>query len=55
MYHYLEHTIEPKKELAAAATALPPGGHLAIELPDPSPAGPAAGPVVAPVACSRST
>ncbi|HEY2064193.1 MAG TPA: class I SAM-dependent methyltransferase [Amycolatopsis sp.] len=35
MYHYLEHTPEPKKELAAAAVALPPGGHLAIELPDP--------------------
>jgi 2-polyprenyl-3-methyl-5-hydroxy-6-metoxy-1,4-benzoquinol methylase len=35
MYHYLEHTLDPKKELAAAAAVLPAGGHLAIELPDP--------------------
>jgi SAM-dependent methyltransferase len=35
MYHYLEHTPDPKLELAAAAKALRPGGHLAIELPDP--------------------
>ncbi|AHH96307.1 class I SAM-dependent methyltransferase [Kutzneria viridogrisea] len=35
MYHYLEHTTDPKAELAAAAEALPGGGYLAIELPDP--------------------
>jgi SAM-dependent methyltransferase len=35
MYHYLEHTVEPKRELAAAMTVLRPGGLLAIELPDP--------------------
>ncbi|MFI1761413.1 class I SAM-dependent methyltransferase [Streptomyces sp. NPDC020800] len=35
MYHYLEHTADPKAEMAAAAAALPVGGHLAIELPDP--------------------
>ncbi|GAA4523924.1 class I SAM-dependent methyltransferase [Amycolatopsis samaneae] len=35
MYHYLEHTPDPKRELAAAHTALRPGGLLAIELPDP--------------------
>ncbi|MFV2022958.1 class I SAM-dependent methyltransferase, partial [Micromonospora sp. LOL_023] len=35
MYHYLEHTADPKRQLAAAAVALSPGGHLAIELPDP--------------------
>lgn len=35
MYHYLEHTTTPKRELAAARTALRPGGLLAIELPDP--------------------
>lgn len=35
MFHYLEHTVNPKEELAAAAEALPPGGYLLIELPDP--------------------
>ena len=35
MYHYLEHTVDPKRELAAAMTVLRPGGLLAIELPDP--------------------
>ncbi|WP_432254056.1 class I SAM-dependent methyltransferase [Streptomyces sp. HNM1019] len=35
MYHYLEHTVDPRAEMAAAAAALPVGGHLAIELPDP--------------------
>lgn len=35
MHHYLEHTREPLAELDAAARALPPGGHLLIELPDP--------------------
>jgi len=35
MYHYLEHTTEPQRELAAAMTVLRPGGLLAIELPDP--------------------
>jgi SAM-dependent methyltransferase len=36
MLHHLEHTREPRKELAAALTALRPGGHLLLELPDPS-------------------
>lgn len=35
MSHYLEHTREPKEELAAAATALKPGGLLFVEVPDP--------------------
>jgi SAM-dependent methyltransferase len=35
MYHYLEHTPDPKKQLAAAVVALPPGGYLAIEMPNP--------------------
>jgi hypothetical protein len=35
MYHYLEHTLDPGKEIAAARTALPVGGYLSIELPDP--------------------
>ncbi|WP_328595259.1 class I SAM-dependent methyltransferase [Actinomadura macrotermitis] len=35
MHHYLEHTPDPLAELDAAAKALPPGGHLLIELPDP--------------------
>jgi SAM-dependent methyltransferase len=35
MSHYLEHTLDPRQELAAARTALAPGGHLLIELPDP--------------------
>ncbi|WP_153531664.1 class I SAM-dependent methyltransferase [Actinomadura macrotermitis] len=35
MNHYLEHTADPLGELDAAVTALAPGGHLLIELPDP--------------------
>jgi len=35
MFHYLEHTPDPKRELAAARSALRPGGHLMIEVPDP--------------------
>ena len=35
MYHYLEHTLDPGAEIAAARTALPVGGYLSIELPDP--------------------
>jgi ubiquinone/menaquinone biosynthesis C-methylase UbiE len=34
MHHYLEHTREPRRELAAAAKVLEPGGHLMIEMPD---------------------
>ena len=36
MHHYLEHTREPRRELAAAAKVLEPGGHLMIEVPDPA-------------------
>lgn len=35
MSHYLEHTREPQAEIAAAFTALTPGGLLFIEQPDP--------------------
>ena len=35
MSHYLEHTLDQRAELAAAHTALAPGGHLLIEVPDP--------------------
>jgi ubiquinone/menaquinone biosynthesis C-methylase UbiE len=35
MSHYLEHTIDPRAELAAARTTLADGGCLMIELPDP--------------------
>jgi SAM-dependent methyltransferase len=35
MSHYLEHTRDPEAELDAARTALEPGGHLLIEVPDP--------------------
>jgi hypothetical protein len=35
MSHYLEHTIDPRREIAAAHTALGAGGCLMIELPDP--------------------
>jgi SAM-dependent methyltransferase len=35
MFHYLEHSTEPERELAAAHQAVRPGGHLLIEVPDP--------------------
>ncbi|MEU5211400.1 class I SAM-dependent methyltransferase [Streptomyces sp. NPDC020742] len=35
MHHYLEHTLAPRRELAAAHRVLRPGGHLLIEVPDP--------------------
>lgn len=35
MSHYLEHTLDPRAEIAAAHTALAPSGHLLIEVPDP--------------------
>jgi SAM-dependent methyltransferase len=35
MFHYLEHTPDPKAQLDAAATALGPGGYLLVEVPDP--------------------
>jgi SAM-dependent methyltransferase len=35
MSHYLEHTRDPRLEIAAAAQVLPAGGLLLIELPDP--------------------
>jgi SAM-dependent methyltransferase len=35
MHHYLEHTLDPASEIAAASTALGKRGHLLIELPDP--------------------
>jgi SAM-dependent methyltransferase len=34
MHHYLEHTREPRRELAAAAKVLEAGGHLVVETPD---------------------
>ncbi|MFC4498940.1 MULTISPECIES: class I SAM-dependent methyltransferase [Streptomyces] len=36
MLHHLEHTRDPRAELTAALTALRPGGHLLLELPDPT-------------------
>jgi ubiquinone/menaquinone biosynthesis C-methylase UbiE len=36
MHHYIEHTREPKAELAAAAKVVEPGGFLMIEMPDPA-------------------
>ena len=36
MSHYLEHTRDPRRELAAAAKVLEPGGHLMVEVPDPA-------------------
>lgn len=35
MFHYLEHSLDPGRELAAAHLTLRPGGHLLIEVPDP--------------------
>ncbi|MCO1578800.1 class I SAM-dependent methyltransferase [Crossiella sp. SN42] len=35
MFHYLEHATDPVAELLAARTALKPGGHLVIDVPDP--------------------
>jgi SAM-dependent methyltransferase len=35
MFHYLEHTPEPRKQLAAAHSVIRSGGHLVIEVPDP--------------------
>ncbi|MDH6135654.1 SAM-dependent methyltransferase [Kitasatospora sp. MAA4] len=35
MFHYLEHSTDPARELAAAREALRPGGLLLIEVPDP--------------------
>jgi SAM-dependent methyltransferase len=35
MHHELEHTRDPRAELAAAAEVLAPGGYLEIEVPDP--------------------
>ncbi|MFE0175802.1 class I SAM-dependent methyltransferase [Streptomyces sp. NPDC059002] len=35
MFHYLEHSLDPREELRAAKTVLRPGGHLMIEVPDP--------------------
>jgi ubiquinone/menaquinone biosynthesis C-methylase UbiE len=35
MSHYLEHTRDPRAEIAAAARVLGPGGCLFIEVPDP--------------------
>ncbi len=36
MSHYLEHTRDPRAELAAAAKVLEPGGFLMVEVPDPA-------------------
>ncbi|MDH6115078.1 SAM-dependent methyltransferase [Kitasatospora sp. MAP12-15] len=35
MFHYLEHSTDPARELTAARQALRPGGLLLIEVPDP--------------------
>ena len=35
MSHYLEHTLDPRAEVAAAAKVLKPGGLFLVEVPDP--------------------
>ncbi|MFG2358476.1 class I SAM-dependent methyltransferase [Streptomyces sp. NPDC048521] len=35
MFRHLEHAPDPRAELRAALTALRPGGHLVVEVPDP--------------------
>ncbi|MBI1353697.1 MAG: methyltransferase domain-containing protein [Acidobacteria bacterium] len=35
MFHYLEHTVDQRAELRAAYTAVAPGGHVIIEVPNP--------------------
>lgn len=35
MFHHLAHAPDPRAELRAALTALRPGGHLVVEVPDP--------------------
>ncbi|MGW2747056.1 class I SAM-dependent methyltransferase [Streptomyces sp. NPDC001450] len=35
MFHYLEHSTNPDRELRAAHEVVRPGGHLLIEVPDP--------------------
>lgn len=35
MFHYLEHSTDPDRELRAAHQVVRPGGHLLIEVPDP--------------------
>ncbi|GGO82073.1 class I SAM-dependent methyltransferase [Wenjunlia tyrosinilytica] len=35
MFHYLEHSTDPRAELASAHRLIRPGGHLVIEVPDP--------------------
>ncbi|MFF3736539.1 class I SAM-dependent methyltransferase [Streptomyces sp. NPDC002566] len=35
MFHYLEHSTDPDRELRAARETVRPGGHLLIEVPDP--------------------
>jgi len=36
LLHHLEHTQDPRAELTAALRTLRPGGHLLLELPDPT-------------------
>jgi SAM-dependent methyltransferase len=36
MHHYLEHTLDPRAELNAAARVVAPGGYLLIEVPNPA-------------------
>ncbi|MET7764019.1 class I SAM-dependent methyltransferase [Streptomyces sp. NPDC005393] len=35
MFHYLEHSTDPRAELRAARRSVRPGGHVLIEVPDP--------------------